>query len=259
MPNVEALFEAEPDLVLQWGDRGRDMVEPMTRVGIPVATLNSSNDGNIENMYVFLRLMGKALGRGDKVDEMIQWSNGVLADMRRRTGSIVDEEKPRVVYFPRFLSGMQVAGKNNNHDFDIRTAGGKNAAADLTDFKLVNVEQILSWDPEVILLNNFEAGLTPRDVYSNPLFASVSAVRHRRVYKMPLGGYRWDPSSHESPLNWKWLAMILHPHRFNFPLRDQITEAYGMIYGYTPTADDLDRVLRIDANRQSAHYERMKQ
>ncbi len=259
MPNVETLLEAEPDLVLQWGGRGRELVEPITRVGIPVATLNSSKDGNIENMYVHLRLMGKALERDGKVDEMIRWSNGILAELRRRTGSNAQRDKPRVIYFFSFLSGMQVAGKNTNHDFDIRTAGGKNAAAGLTDFKLVNVEQILLWDPEVILLNNFEAWLGPQDVYSNPLFASASAVKHGRVYKMPLGGYRWGPSSHESPLNWKWLAMILHPRRFNFPLRHQITEAYGMIYGYTPTADDLDQVLRIDANGQSAHYERMKQ
>lgn len=256
MPNVETLLEARPDLVLQWGDRGRDVIEPMTRLGIPVATIKY---GSIEGVHAWLRLMGKALGRDGNADRMIRWSNAVLADMRSRTNPIPEAEKPRVVYFLRFLSGMQVAGRNTNQDFDIHVAGGKNPAEGLSDFKLVNMEQILSWDPEVILLNNFETGLTPQDVYSNPLFSSVSAVKHRRVYKMPLGGYRWDAPSHESPLNWEWLATILHPHRFDLPLRDRITEAYSMIYNYTPTADDLDRMLRIDINEQSAHYRRLMQ
>ena len=87
------------------------------------------------------------------------------------------------------------------NNFYINLARGQNVASDMGMFVEVGVEQIIAWDPEVILLNGFEAKLSPHDVYNNELLADVSAVKNRRVYKMPLGGYRWDPPNQESPLN----------------------------------------------------------
>ena len=46
---------------------------------------------------------------------------------------------------------------------------------------------------------------------SDPVWQNVSAVRERRVYKVPLGGYRWDPPGQESPLMWHWLTDIAFP------------------------------------------------
>ena len=48
----------------------------------------------------------------------------------------------------------------------------------------VDVEQVVAWDPDVILLGNFDAAM-PEDVYRSPAWRSLSAVRSRRVYKVP--------------------------------------------------------------------------
>ena len=106
-----------------------------------------------------------------------------------------------------------MAGKGTYNDFYINLTGGQNVGQDASGFVEVNVEQIMAWDPEVILLNGFEGDLTVDDVYDNPMLAGVSAVKNRRVYKIPLGGYRWDPPNQESPLMWEWLSMVLHPKR----------------------------------------------
>ena len=74
----------------------------------------------------------------------------------------------------------------------------------------LDVEQVLRWDPEVILLGNFDPAM-PQDIYSDPVWQNISAVRSRRVYKVPLGGYRWDPPGQESPLMWHWLSDIAFP------------------------------------------------
>ena len=57
---------------------------------------------------------------------------------------------------------------------------------DFQGFNDVNAGQIIAWDPEVIFLNGFEEELTPEDVYSNPLFADLSAVQSHRVHKLPI-------------------------------------------------------------------------
>ena len=76
----------------------------------------------------------------------------------------------------------------------------------------MTIEQVLTWNPQVILLGNFDAAM-PSDIYGDPRWQSVEAVKARRVYKFPLGGYRWDPPSQESALGWIWLAGLLHPER----------------------------------------------
>ncbi|MGO7165380.1 hypothetical protein ACCS78_41040, partial [Rhizobium johnstonii] len=62
-------------------------------------------------------------------------------------------------------------------------------------------------------LNAFEAKLNVDWVYNDPILSLTNAAKSKRVYKMPLGGYRWDPPSQESPLSWMWTANLLLVHR----------------------------------------------
>jgi iron complex transport system substrate-binding protein len=115
------------------------------------------------------------------------------------------------------------------------------------------VEQVLRWDPEVILLGNFDNAM-PQDVYSDPVWQSISAVRSRRVYKVPLGGYRWDPPGQESPLMWHWLSGIAFPEARS-GLRAKVTEYFRFLYNHEPTSEELDKILWTAGNSGSADYQ----
>lgn len=253
MPNVEELLSVDPELVLQWGTRGDDIIAPIVNAGLPVVTLRY---GTEEDAAQWLGMMGQILGREDRSDAILAWRSEALADMQAATATIPDSERPRTLYFLRYLSSLRVAGTGTYNDFTINLAGGSNVAAELNRFNDVSPEQILAWDPEVILLNGFEDELSPEDVYSNPVFADVSAVRNRRVYQLPLGGYRWDPPNQESPLTWAWAASLLHPEQFNVDIRSQIEERYALLYGRVPSEDQIDGILRMARNGGSANYDR---
>ena len=106
-------------------------------------------------------------------------------------------QRPRVVYFNRAAQTLRVGGKRSYSDFSIRVAGGQNVAAEIQAANAVTIEQVLTWNPQMILLGNFDTAV-PSDIYDDPRWQGVDAVRNRRVYKVPLGGYRWDPPSQES-------------------------------------------------------------
>ena len=125
-------------------------------------------------------------------------------------------------------------------------------------FAQVGPEQIIAWDPEVILLNGFEKKLSPEDVYKNKLLADVSAVKNRRVYRMPIGGYRWDPPNQESPLTWLWLSQILHPKKFDWNLKNVIDQKYKEIYGQGIDDADFGKILRVKMNGTAANYDVFK-
>ncbi|MEO1018259.1 MAG: ABC transporter substrate-binding protein [Pseudomonadota bacterium] len=255
MPNVEALLALDPDLVFQWAHRGDDIIDPLLNAGLNVLTFRYGTD---ELARGWIEMMGTVVGNPEKSKRLIGWREEVLAEIEAQSAGLDDTEKPRTMYFLRFLEDLRVAGDDVFQNVSIGIAGGQNPAADGAGWRSVNREQILAWDPEIILLNGFETELTPGHVYADPVLQDVSAVRNRRIYKMPLGGYRWDPPNQESPLSWMWLAMVLHPERFDFPLRQAIAENYQWIYGQTPTSAQIDDILRLEIHDDAAGYDRFK-
>jgi iron complex transport system substrate-binding protein len=253
-PNVEEVLQLDPDLVIQWGTRGEDIVQPLTDAGLDVLTLSY---GTEQMTREWITLFGQITDSVDKAERLIAWRDDVLAEVEADLADLPDGERPQVLYFLRFLSSLRVAGEGTYNDFYIELAGGENPAdGSGSGWVDVNPEQVIAWNPDVILLNGFESDLSPQDVYDNPLFAGLEAVQNRRVYQVPLGGYRWDPPNQESPLMWMWLAEVLHPDRVDYPLRAEIAEAYEWIYGQVPTAEQIDGVLRMAANAGAAGYDR---
>jgi len=251
-PNVEALLSLDPDLVFQWGHLNDDIVDPMTNAGLNVALIKI---GKEEFTRRWLTMMGAITGNEEKAAQMISWRDDVQEEIKAETDKIAANERPRVLYFMNYLSKLRVAGGKSYNNFYINLAGGQNAAAELGMFVDVGPEQVIEWDPEVILLNGFEKKLSPQDVYNNPLFADLSAVKNRRVYKMPLGGYRWDPPNQESPLTWLWLSMVLHPDRFDWDLAKRIDANYKTMYGQGVSAENIKKILRFTMNKDAANYE----
>jgi iron complex transport system substrate-binding protein len=166
-----------------------------------------------------------------------------------------ETQRPRVAYFNRAAQTLRVSGKRTNNDYYIDLAGGRNVAADSPPQTTVTIEQILTWNPQVILLGNFDAAM-PADLYGDPRWQGVDAVKSRRVYKVPLGGYRWDPPSQESALMWIWLAGLLQPEREPADLRATMRDWFGFLYQHQLSDDEIDGVLFAAQNRQSAGYDR---
>lgn len=95
--------------------------------------------------------------------------------------------------------------------------------------------------------------MTPEDLYTDPRFAELKAVQNRQVYKVPLGGYRWDPPSQESSLMWTWLAAVVRGE--SAPgLREMIADDYEFLYNKRPDDAQLDQILQTEANKDSANY-----
>jgi len=251
VPNVEALAASKADVVFQWGDRGDDIVRPIRAIGLPVITLRYGDSALAAG---WLRLVGAALGRAERGEDLARWFETRSAAIGERARAIPSAERPRVLYLQRARSGLRAAGKGTSMDGDIRLAGGVNVAAGVPGFAQVDVEQLLAWNPQIVLLNNFEPGLAPADVYRDPRLQGLAAVRERRVYSYPHGGFRWDPPSQETPLAQEWLFSLFHPQRSEPGIRQRIADAYQMIYGYHLSDRDADDLLKLTTNGGSAHY-----
>lgn len=252
-PNVETILGLDPDLVIQWGDRGSEIIAPLESAGLTVVELSYGTQADLET---WIGLFGTLIDRPARarllVDRMHQRLDALRARVTATAGS-----RPKILYLYQARGGLKVGGGGTYNDFYIDLVGGVNPAVGLPDQPSVDPEQVLAWDPDVILVGNFDAA-TPADVYDVAAWRGMSAVRERRVYKIPLGGYRWDPPCQESPLMWSWLHAVAHPDAdpaAGRALRAAMVDEYRLLYGHSLTDPQIDRILMIEQNAASAHYE----
>lgn len=253
VPNVEALAAANPDLVIQWGGRGPEIVDPILNAGLNALLIVYGNETNARD---YMTNVATAIGKPERIEELVVWREAVQQDIASVTEKLPDEERPNVLYLGRSLSDITASGAPNNYNnWYIQLAGGRNAAADLEGGQSINREQIAQWNPDVILLNSFEPDLDVSWVYDDPILSLTTAAQEKRVFKMPLGGYRWDPPNQESPLTWMWLAELLHPDLFDYDLRAEMVEAYKVLYDYELTDADIDEILWVSFQGDGAGYD----
>jgi len=97
-------------------------------------------------------------------------------------------------------------------------------------------------DPEIIVTIDREFAAK---VYDDPAWATIAAVRARRVHlspKLPFGWVDFPPSVNRLIGLW-WLAKILYPNLFPEDLRQQTREFYDKFYHVRVTDQQIDRVL----------------
>ncbi len=253
-PNVESILALDPDVVVQWGDHGSEVITPLENAGLTVLGLSY---GTQADLTAWIRLFAAITGQPERGRAILSQINARLRDARS-AGSAERGTPPKVLYFLRYADGLEVAGTETYNDFYISLVGATNPATGsdaVQGFATVDVEQVLAWDPDIILLGNFDAAV-PADVYRDDVWRAVSAVRTRRVYKVPFGGYRWDPPGQESPLMWRWLSEVAFAiqNGTRSDLRARIVSSYQFLYRYTPDRSQIDDILWTDVNSGSSHY-----
>ena len=250
-PNIESILALQPDAVFQWAT-GADNISALDRLGIPTLGMRATTE---QDFAQYVMMMGKVAGKEERAAELLKRQDAERERLKREFGALPPDERPRVLYFNRATNLLRVSGKGTFNDSYIGLAGGSNAAGDLVSLSTVTIEQVLAWNPQVILLGNFDTA-TPADFYGDPRWQGLDAVKNRRVYRMPLGGYRWDPPSQESALTWIWLAGLLHPDMEQTDLRAVMRDWYRFLYNHALTDDEIDGILVMDKNRASAGYQR---
>jgi iron complex transport system substrate-binding protein len=256
VPNVEALAAANPDLVIQWGGRGDDIVSPITNAGLNAMLIKYGTE-DLTRQY--MTMVATAIGKPERIGPLVEWRDQVEKQIEAKTSMLTEAQRPNVLYLGNALSSITATGDEGNYTaWYLKLVGARSASADLKGTVTINKEQIAQWNPDIILLNAFEPTLDVNWVYDDPILSLTKAAQAHRVYKMPLGGYRWDPPNQESPLTWMWLADLVHPELFNFDLRSEMKSAYHTLYNYQLSDADIDGILWMDKQGTAAGYASFK-
>ena len=239
--NLETVLALKPDLILDVGSTSgtfvslADLVQEQT--SIPYALL----DGRFAGIAGTYRSLGALISRAEDAEKLARYTEDTLKTITGRVESIAISERPKV-YYARGPRGL-ATGLGGSINVETIEMLGRNVAGE-TQGGLANVsiEQVLVWNPDIIVTIDQEFAATVR---SDPAWVSVKAVRDNRVHlspKMPFGWVDFPPSVNRLIGLW-WLTKILYPERFPEDLRALTQDFYTRFYHVTPTPAQIDHVL----------------
>lgn len=240
--NIEELLKLQPDVVFQWNYMTEE-IEKMEAAGIKVIALQY---GSVEDLETWIRIIAALYQKEERGEEIITYFHQCVDEVTQTLadGGITAEDYPTVVHLS---DDMTVAGQGFTN-YWMEQSGAVNPAADLTGEALnVDMEQMMLWNPDLIYIGNFTE-IQPSDLLENRLegedWSLIKAVQEGQVYKIPIGGYRWDPPGVETPLMIKWAASHQYPELFaDMDMKAEVSEFYQEVYNFTLTDEMLAEIL----------------
>jgi iron complex transport system substrate-binding protein len=105
----------------------------------------------------------------------------------------------------------------------------------------VSLEQILGWDPDVVLTQD---AAFARAVHGDPVWRTIRAVRERRVWQAPALPFGWldAPPGINRLIGALWLARRLDGVAAA-TIRNEVSAFCETFYGVRLSSADLDRLL----------------
>jgi iron complex transport system substrate-binding protein len=245
IPNLEMLLRVNPDLVVVSNNE--------TSLSLTVnETLKKLNKPLVEMTLVglddypaaFLR-MGKLLDRESRARKLSDYTRKTLSEAAKTVAALPPGKRVSV-YYAEGVDGLRTECDTSRHNELIALAGGINVhhceARSLFGMEQVSMEQVLLYDPEVLLV--MDKGFYRR-VFHDPKWKRIKAVRQKRVYLIPDQPSNWfdRPPTFMRLIGLKWLLNRIYPHEFRVDMEKEAQKFYRLFLGVEPSRKEIRKIL----------------
>lgn len=178
-PNLERLLALKPDVVIASGLERTEDIAILERCGIRF--LNVQIRG-IDELFDSIRQIGQATSAGSRAEALVASMQADLRAVSARCDTSRGERRP-TVFVEIGDHPLMTVGATSFLDDLIARAGGVNAAHGLTQsYPILNPEQVLAWDPDVILVTSMNRSSEPAlSLARRTGWANLTAVKQRRI------------------------------------------------------------------------------
>jgi len=246
--NVENVIRLNPDVIFASPYDAHIPDSLQTKTGKPVVAISSL--GHFDKLLNETLLIGRVLGKSARAKQL----GGYLRETSGRVDKIVRtiprDKRPRA-----YLAFWSTLTRTPVSYDPVTIAGGLNVARSLapsypgSDGAVVSVEQIVKWDPDIILVHgNYALGerqVTVESVLGDRRLQSVKGVRDKRVY-YTFGFWSWWDSA-EVLIEALYLAKVFYPDLFHdLDLAREGNAIYKAVYGLENGYGLLCRTIKCD-------------
>ena len=243
--NKELIVRLDPDIIFISPTELQVPDSIQRSLGIPVAALASM--GSFEGLLKEIELIGALTGLGERAGELGRYFREKIRSITESTGPLTLEDRPRT-----YLAFWSSLVRTPVFYEPVQAAGGRNVADKLLPSRLgtigtvITVEQILKWDPDVILIQGsflpHERQVTVEGVLEDKRLGSIKAIKQKRVYYTLGFWYWWDPAGVLAET--LYLAKLFHPDKFGrLNLEKEGNAIYEVFYKKTDIFTNLMEFL----------------
>ncbi|MCG8565293.1 MAG: ABC transporter substrate-binding protein [Desulfobacterales bacterium] len=255
--NYEAVVALGPDLILlRMGScslsSGRDVAKKsmalLSALGIPVVVFQGPNTFDAPHHDTLgreIRLLGQIFNREERAEALARYLDAQVTLVKNRTRDIPEGEEKSILMLglsPKARSqggAAHVKGRDTLQTYFLEEViHARNAYGGTGAWNILNTEQLLSMDPDGIILVTAWGYHPPSELYDAPYYQVLSgmrAVKNRAVAALP-----WTPCNCEKrleyPIDLMVMATAAYPHRFaDIDLGAWLLDFYQNVYGVDET------------------------
>lgn len=179
--NTEEVVALKPDLVITAPLFAAEQIQTLRNLGLTVFVVPNPTD--FEGLYTDIENVATLTGHSSQAQDLVGSSQERVAAVETAVSRAT--AKPKVFYE---LDGSDpakpyTAGPGTFIDLVIRMAGGRNAAASLNvTYAQISLEELVSQNPDLIVLGDAAYGITVASVDARPGWSVMNAVRNGAVY-----------------------------------------------------------------------------
>ena len=246
--NLETLLESGAQVVIDVGEAKGSIVEDLDalqeQTNIPFVHI----DAALASMDETYTLLGDLLGMPDEAKALADYCRSTYD----RALTIADSvEKANLLYITGD-AGLNVIAQGAYHAEVIDLLSNNLAVVDDPSSKgtgnEVDMEQILNWNPDVILF-------APDSIYDtvgdDATWQGVTAIQNGAYYEVPMGPYNWMgfPPSVQRLLGMLWMAKVLYPEAADYDLYTEAAEYFKLFYHCDLTREQYDALVANSLGR----------
>lgn len=229
--NLESLAAADPQIIIDIGEPKKSVVEDMDAIteqtGIPAVHI----DAYTATMGDAYRALGKLLGLEERAETLAAYCDEIYANTQTLMEKVGDKKVSALYLLGD--KGLNVIAQSSYHaeilDLMTENAAVVDEPSSKGSGNEVDMEQILLWDPEVMI---FAPGSVYSSVKDDPAWSELSAIQSGRYYQVPFGPYNWMgyPPSVNRYLGMLWLGTLLYPEQADYDLYEEVARYYKLFY-----------------------------
>lgn len=252
--NLESLLAEHPQVVFVANYAPPEMINQIEKAGIPVVAISLRRDAQSEKgklnpqmndeeqaynlgLQEGIRLIAKVVSRESQGEALIDYAFKQRETVGARLKDIPVDQRMRVYMANPDLTTY---GSGKYTGLMMQHAGAINVAAtSIKGYKQVSMEQVLSWNPQVIFVQDRYPDEVTK-ITRDPAWQGIDAVKNKRVYLMPEYAKAWGyPMPEALAIGELWMAKQLYPQRFqDIDMNKAANDYYQRFYrtAWTPNS-----------------------
>lgn len=194
-PDAEKLISVQPDVIFVAYLVDRSQADELqARTKIPVVVLSYGQLATFdEDVYKSLQLIGQITGNETRAGEVVKFLQDCQQDLKGRTKDIPADKKPRVYVGALGMKGAHGIESTQAGYPPFTAVNARNVVDETgkTGSVMIDKEKLLTWDPDIIFIDEGGLNLVREDYQKNPQFyQSLSAFRKGQIYgQIPYNNY----------------------------------------------------------------------